>query len=320
MDDAATGKEPAERGRPGPVAEVDLADGRRLVVRAAGRDDLDAVEALYGRLSTDDLRLRFFVGHAPPTGTTMRWLTGSERGGLAMVAEVVEHDGSTLVVAEAGFALLDDGDGELAITVDPRWRGWLGGWLLDLLVDQAAHRGIPNLQAEVMVQNRTMLALLRHRGHAVVTHPDWETIRLVISTEGYTPGWPPRSERPHLLVTAAGGRWRGETAAEEAGFEVRTCPGPGGRDRPCPLATGERCPLLDGADAVVLDLVPRTPETADLADTLAGRGIPLVVTRRGGDDRSAGPCQRAADIVEQLADQLLDRPADPTGDPAPGPD
>ena len=76
MDDAATGKEPAERGRPGPVAEVDLADGRRLVVRAAGRDDLDAVEALYGRLSTDDLRLRFFVGHAPPTGTTMRWLTG----------------------------------------------------------------------------------------------------------------------------------------------------------------------------------------------------------------------------------------------------
>ena len=37
------------------------------------------------------------------------------------------------------------------------------------------------------------------------------------------------------------------------GFEVVTCGGPP-RDHPerCPFVAGERCPLIDGADAVVL--------------------------------------------------------------------
>ena len=50
------------------------------------------------------------------------------------MAEVVDGDDRTLV-GEAGYTLLSDGDGELAITVDPEWRGWLGSWLLDALVD-----------------------------------------------------------------------------------------------------------------------------------------------------------------------------------------
>lgn len=293
---------------PEPVRIVDLADGRRLVVRPGGPDDLAAVQALYGRLSPDDLRLRFFVGHVPLDNTTAQWLTVGRRGGVMLVVEVVEHDGSRLVVAEAGCALLDDGDGELAITVDPRWRGWLGGWLLDVLVTEAAEQGIRNLQAEVMVRNRTMLALLRHRGHAAVAHPDWNTIRLVISTEGHTPGWPPDSDRPHLLVTARGGRWAGEAKAREAGFEVRTCPGPAGLERQCPLAAGEPCPLLDGADALVFDLMPGTRGRDELLAELADREIPVVVTRSPADGQPAGSCLRTAEIVEQVLEQLATPP------------
>ncbi len=293
------------------VRSVDLPHGRRLVVRHAGPDDLAAVEALYERLPVEDLRRRFFVGHRPPSRTTARWLEAGQRGGVILVAEVVEGDGSRTVAAEAGYELLDDGDGELAIAVDRRWRGWLGAWLLDVLATQAAERGVANLQADVLVDNSTMLALLRHRGYAAVAHPGWDTIRLVIGTTGPIPGWPPDSDRKRVLATSPGARWRGEAAAKDAGFEVRTCPGPVGQDRGCPVLSGRSCPLLEGADAVVFDLVPGTEENAALLEALEDReddgrpgDRPVVVVTRVADDGDAGLCQPVSAIIDQIIEQL----------------
>ncbi len=285
------------------IRAVDLADGRSLAVRRAGKDDLAAVQALYGRLSVEDLRRRFFVGHRPNDRITARWLTVGERGGASLVAEVVEADGSSTIVAEAGYALLDDGDGELAITVDPAWRGWLGGWLLDILAEVAAGNGVENLQADVLVENRAMLAVLRYRGHAAVDHPDWNTVRLVVSTTGRTPGWAPRTSGQHLLVTSPGARWRGESAAQEAGFEVRTCPGPGGLVRACPVLCGRSCPLLDGADAVVFDLVAERPESEPLVRAIRNRQIPVAITRPS-DGGEVPPCETVAAVIDQIVEQL----------------
>ncbi len=301
MDDAVRSAGDVEE-----VQSIDLADGRRLVVRLADVDDLDALQSLYRRLPVDDLRRRFFVGHEPSASTTRTWLAVADRGGVALVAEVVETDGSRLLVAEAGYALLDDGDGELAITVDPGWRGWLGGWLLDVLVRQAADHGVENLHADVLIENRAMLALLRHRGYAAADHPDWNTVRLVISTTGHTPGWPPGHTGRRLLATAPGARWRGEAAAEEAGFDVRTCPGPGGLDRDCPVLRGEACPLLDGVDAVVFDLVPTTREHRALIEALEDRRLPVVITHPLGD--GATPCASVASVIDQIVDQLGGEP------------
>jgi GNAT superfamily N-acetyltransferase len=288
------------------IQSVDLTAGRRLVVRSADVDDVAEVQALYRRLSADDRRRRFFVGHEPSEQTTRHWLTVAERGGLAMLAEVVDPDGSTTTVAEAGYAMLDDGDGELAITVDPSWRGWLGGWLLDVLVRQAAAHGIENLHADVLVENRVMIGLLRHRGYAAVDHPDWNTIRLVISTTGHTPGWPPRHAGRRLLAAASGARWDGEAAAKEAGFDVRTCAGPEERDGECPLLRGDDCPLLDGVDAVVFDLVPSSRQHRALITALGDRELPVVITRpiEGG---RATPCLSVAAVIEQVIEQVGDR-------------
>jgi GNAT superfamily N-acetyltransferase len=47
------------------------------------------------------------------------------------------------LVAEAGYAILPDGDGEFALTVAPGCRGWrLGRYLLDAIVAAAAARGV----------------------------------------------------------------------------------------------------------------------------------------------------------------------------------
>jgi hypothetical protein len=293
------------------IAAVDLHDGKRLVLRHASRDDATAVQALYGRLSTNDLDLRFFHAHLPTDLATFNWVTVGERGGVALVVELTASDEPALVVAEAGYSLLEDGDGELAITVDPQWRGWLGPWLLDLLIEQAANNGVANLQATLSVRNRSMRALLAHRGYAAVDHPDWHQIQLVISTKGRTPGWPQNSDRPRLLAASSGARWSGEAEAQKAGFEVRTCPGPARAGGGCPELAGEQCPLLEGADAVVFDLAPGPVENSELVDVLKRTTIPIAYTHMphgGGSDR----CERVSGMLDQIAEGLHMPDHDPT--------
>lgn len=152
------------------LRRVELEDGRVLVVRTARSDDVDGLAAMYDELSDEDIYLRFFTPHRPERDLFERIVHADEKGGAALVAEVVDDDGAT-IVADAWYSMLPDGDGELAITVAPSWRGWLGSYLLDALLELAAARGVRNLQAEILLRNRGMLALVRRRGCVTVAVP-----------------------------------------------------------------------------------------------------------------------------------------------------
>lgn len=284
------------------VQAVDLPDGRHLVVRRASPDDAAGVHALYEHLSTDDLRRRFFLAHVPPRHFADEWVRVAERGGVALVVDEVDPDGTAELVAEAGYSMLADGDGEFGITVAPSCRGWIGPWLLDHLIEQARRNGVPNLHADVLSSNRAMLSVIRHRGWVTEDHPDLGQVRLVISTSGTTPGWPPEHDKPRLLVEAPHGFWRGEHAAHEAGFDVRTCAGPDEHVGPCPVLEGEPCPLVEGADAVV---VVRSPAAAHADELLARHRLAhpelVVVVPGEGDD---GPDETAAHVVERVRKAL----------------
>src|SRR5947209_634621 len=73
------------------------------------------------------------------------------------------------------------------------------------------------------------------------------------------------------------GRW-----LEDAGLEVLGCPGPTGPEYQCIAGRGKGCPLLRGADAVVLDLwlesdaVLEGTSAVDLLGWYLGSGRPLV--------------------------------------------
>ena len=142
--------------------------------------------------------------------------------GYGLVAVTDDPDGP--IVGEATYFLLDNGNGELAVTVAPRWRGWLGPYLLDALLTSAAARGVPNLEAEILVENRRMLAIMRRHGYAIVDGADVSTVRLVVGTSTPTPTWPEPHDHARVLVEAPGGRWRNEQAAREAGLQVMVCP------------------------------------------------------------------------------------------------
>ncbi len=264
------------------VAEFfELADGRRLEVRPTTKADGELICGLYEDLTPADRSRRFFSAFKPQLEWCCGWADVGSRGGFGVVAIVhEEHDSDGgVVVGEAGYAIRSDGDGDLAVTVAALWRGWLGPYLVDVLVRHASAHGLENLQADVLLENGPMLAILRRRGSVALEH-DTGVVRMSIGTSGKPPSWPRLDERRRVLVEVAGGRWSGERAANDAGLATVMCPGPSRRGgEGCPVLEGGRCALADGADAIVVLLDPDDDQTVELVEShrRMSPGVPILV-------------------------------------------
>ncbi len=163
---------------PGAVlATVRLAGGRTLTVRTVVPADIDGLDALFAGLCDEDRYYRFFSFSRPGRAFLEQMTRADEEGGYRVVA-VVSGAGEVLV-AEAGYAMLPDGNGEFAITIAAGWRGWLGPYLLDAIVTEAALRGVPNLQADIMAENARMLALVADRGYVAIGR-EFSQVRVAI--------------------------------------------------------------------------------------------------------------------------------------------
>ena len=266
---------------------LDLPGDRRLTIRAMGDGDADGIMALYEGLSADDRYRRFFSSYHAPLIFVRSWIRRTTKAGFGMVA-VVDADGpAPRLVGEAGYTLLPNDDGELAITIAHDWRGWLGPYLLDLLVVAAAARGVPNLEADVLTENRPMQTVLHHRGDVTIDDTsDFTVVRLAIgAASGATPTWPASLGR-RVLVEIPGGRWPHGGAAHRAGIEVLSC---GVREATCPALRGDACPLAAGADLIVVALPPSDERTQALlaAHARLHPDVPIVV--QGTSKRQRAP-------------------------------
>ena len=171
--------EPGADAAGGVAATMGRPNGQALTVRTVTQADADGLDALFQGLSDDDRHHRFF-SLRPPARTFLEQMTrAADEGGYRLVA--VASGAEDALVAEAGYALLPDGDGEFALTVAAGWRGRrLGRYLLDAIVAAAAARRVPNLQADIMLGNTPMLALVRDRGYITLHRDEFSDIRIAI--------------------------------------------------------------------------------------------------------------------------------------------
>ncbi len=128
----------------------------RLHWRGRVAADAAAVEQLVASLSRPDRRFRFHAAvKACPSGLA----------GLGFVAVRAAGPGQQ-VLAEARMAL-DPAhqSAELALMVDAAWRQrGIGQWCLQRLCREAQRRGVQQLRAAVLADNRSMQRLLLRNG------------------------------------------------------------------------------------------------------------------------------------------------------------
>lgn len=272
---------------------LELPTGARLVVRELEPGDLPALERLYDRLDPEAVYRRFFTAMPPRHEFFERLGTVAQRGGCGVVVVDPSAPPADAIVAEADAERTGADEGELAITVDRRWRGWLGPYLLDALCREAARRGMRTLRADILTCNRPMRALTRRRGEAYLPESDWQTVRVVIATDGPAPSWPTggSSTGPKALVELRSMSFDALAELAAAGFDTRACTGRQAGSPGCPLLDGEgECPLAAGADVVVV-AVPEGSDRLVAAHRERHPEVPVVVV-----DRSGGPL-RGADLV-----------------------
>ena len=154
-------------------------DAPALTVRTVTDADVEGLDALFQGLPREDRYHRFFHFCHPARRFLEQLTRAEDEGGYRLVAAVSGAGGE--LVAEAGYAILPDGDGEFALTVAPGWQGWrLGRRLLGAVVAAAAARGVPNLQADIMLGNSRMLALLRRHGYITLAREELSEMRIAI--------------------------------------------------------------------------------------------------------------------------------------------
>jgi len=224
---------------------------RHVVIRHAGPDDASKLAALFDGLTADDRQRRFFQQYHPQPDFIERLVTAGERGGAGFVAVAIDDNGlERQLLGEAGFVLVPDGNGEVAMTLTPGGRDWLGPFLLDAVCEAAAVEGVANLESDVLTTDRAMLALLRSRRSVNMEHTGWRVVRVLVGTSKSGPSWPRRHDHLRVLVETPGGRWHAEADAHTAGLQVLTCSGPG--TPPCPALVGDQCALADAADSIIV--------------------------------------------------------------------
>jgi GNAT superfamily N-acetyltransferase len=157
---------------------VRLRDGSEVVIRPLLPADRDAYLDTVRRVGEESRRSRF-LGPKPS-------LSEAE---IRYFVEVDHHDHEALIAFDAltgrglGVARFirertDPSAADSAVTVVDAAQGHgLGGVLLARLAERAREEGVERLHADVALDNRPMLEMLRHRGARPRPCSDWPGVR-----------------------------------------------------------------------------------------------------------------------------------------------
>ncbi|GAA5075242.1 bifunctional acetate--CoA ligase family protein/GNAT family N-acetyltransferase [Lysobacter panacisoli] len=151
---------------------ITLSDGAQAFVRPVRPEDEEMFRVFFGRVSDEDLRMRFFQTVRNFTHEFIAQLTQLDYArSIALVA--VDPDSGEMLGAVRIHADANYDHGEYGILVRSDLKGHGLGWqLMQIMIEYARWLGLRVVQGEVLQENRTMIEMCRRLGFSVVTNPD----------------------------------------------------------------------------------------------------------------------------------------------------
>ena len=128
-------------------------------------EDAPALVDLFGRLSSETVRRRFFGPRKMMSLEEAQRIAGADHSAHEAVV-AFELSAPERVIAIGRYECVAPGTAEVSFTVEDAYQGHgLGKRLLDWLVEVARARGLRALQGAVLPENTRMLQLLRTHGY-----------------------------------------------------------------------------------------------------------------------------------------------------------
>jgi acetate---CoA ligase (ADP-forming) len=185
------------------VVDVILRDGATMRLRPPQESDVEALIAFFDGLSEQSRHLRFHGGRRVDRSLVRHLLERGDRGALLGVSADVA--GQERVVAVAEYARLRDlKTAEVAFAVADQLQGrGVGTRLLERLAVIAAGAGIECFIAEVLAENRAMLAVFADAGFELTRALDRGEMEVRFPIAATARSRSNSEARDHLAVTAS---------------------------------------------------------------------------------------------------------------------
>jgi len=154
---------------------VTLKKGAEVLIRPARAADADALQALFHRLSSDDVYTRFFRRVRSLSFAELQTLCNvNHESEVAMLAVSGPRENEVVVGSACYFLNPTTGLAEIAFMVTPEWQGTgIGTALLACLQDYAMKRGVRGFVAEILPWNTPMRRLMqRAAGQATIARDE----------------------------------------------------------------------------------------------------------------------------------------------------
>jgi acyl-CoA hydrolase/GNAT superfamily N-acetyltransferase len=162
---------------------VRLKNGVTVLVRPARAADAGALQALFHRLSPDDVFTRFFRRVRSLSFKELQTLCNVNHStDVAFLAVIGPRESEVVVGSGCYFLNPTTNLAEVAFMVAPDWQGvGLGTALQDRLQEYAVKQGIRGFVAEILPRNLRMLQLANHASGVVTTSRDEDAVHVTIT-------------------------------------------------------------------------------------------------------------------------------------------
>jgi GNAT superfamily N-acetyltransferase len=166
------------------AVDAALRDGGSIRIRAITPDDQDRLHDHFRGLSQQSIYFRFMGFKRDLSAQDLKWLTELDfNDHVGLAATLTENSRERFIGVGRYLRGKDPYRAELAFTVLDEYQGHgIGTILLDHLAIIARARGIIELEATVLGDNRQMLEVLAHSGFKIRHELDSGVVHLYYST------------------------------------------------------------------------------------------------------------------------------------------
>jgi acyl-CoA synthetase (NDP forming)/RimJ/RimL family protein N-acetyltransferase len=161
-------------------ADVVLRDGGTAHLRPITPQDAEALQRMHVAQSPESTFLRFFTPMPRLTEKLLQQFTHVDHTNQVAIVALIGGE----IVGLANYDRVDEGQAEVAFNISDAHQGrGLGSVLLEHLAAAARERGIHRFVADVLPQNRKMVAVFREAGYGVTDHFDHGVIAVAFDID-----------------------------------------------------------------------------------------------------------------------------------------